>query len=163
MKYDKRTKNNNAASAMDFCLRKLSYSMRTEHELKKLMETAEYTEEEIIEALLSLKDFGYIDDNRYAEEFFKLGKSKGWSKMRIERELSLRGVGAGISRDIIEELSSEIDEREEAFLIAKKMLDAHISSGKAFDEKIKAKIGRRLISLGYNEGICYHVINKLRP
>ncbi len=162
MRYFNKTEKRHNISATDFSLKKLSYGMKSEAELRRLMKAAGYADGDIEDTVRELKDFGYIDDERYVEEFYRFGRARGWSKRRIMRELFSKGVDGEISREIVEELSSETDEEEEAFLIAKKMLAAHLDSGKPFDEKIKAKIGRRLISSGYNEGICYRVIYRLR-
>ncbi len=156
-----KSKKKNRVGADEFALRKLNYGMKTESELRKLMVAAGYASAEIDETVEEFKTFDYINDERYVSELYRLGRNKGWSKTKISVELSKRGVKSELSQKILEEISADFDEKEEAFLIAKKIFDNSVSEGKPFDEKLKAKIGRRLIALGYNESICYHVINRL--
>ena len=46
--------------------------------------------------------------------------------------------------------------------VAVKMAKAQIASGRALDEKFLAKVGRRLAGLGYESGMVYEVLGRLR-
>ena len=42
------------------------------------------------------------------------------------------------------------------------MADEQLAKGKEIDDKFLSKVGRRLMSLGYNSGVCYYVIGRIR-
>ena len=101
----------------------------------------------------------YIDDASYALEYLRYGFEKGRGITRVRFELADKGVsGEDIQKAIYDyEDEYEIDimeaELERAVLQAEK-----IAASGAAAEKAKAKIGRRLQSLGYSSSVIYKVI-----
>ena len=61
-----------------------------------------------------------------------------------------------------EELLEEVGtEKDRALEIGLKMLRQHTELGKSADKNFMAKVGRRLVSLGYDNSILYSVIGTL--
>ena len=158
-------------SCMDAALAKLGYRMRTEKELVKALEELEYGPEEIADSLERLKDYGYLDDLRFAKEFLRSSRKKSWSLSRIKRALREKGVeGDTIEQAFYEaldeaELSEDgtlMDDRETALKLGSKLAGQQLGSGKPADKKFLSKLGRKLTSLGYDTGCCFYVINKIR-
>ena len=158
-------------SCLDKALAKLNYRMRTESELRKSLKEDGYEEGEIEETVEELKNFGYLDDARYIREYYKVSKRKGWADRRILNELKRKGIKSDFADNTIQDfkdsdefsdLNLEEDEKVTAYEVGVKMAKSQINAGKALDDKFMAKVGRRLMSLGYNSGCCYYVIGKLR-
>ena len=99
-------KADDSSAAFSEACRKLSTRMRTEKEIADYLKDLEFTEEAIAEALAELSDYGYINDKKYAFEYFKYARRKGWAMQRIRHELAVKGIGS----DVIEEVKDEIEE-----------------------------------------------------
>ncbi len=97
---------NDGSAAFSAACRKLSTRMRTEKEIADYLKSLDFAEEVIAEALTELRDYGYINDKKYAFEYFKYARRKGWAMQRIRHELANKGIGA----DIIEEVKYEIEQ-----------------------------------------------------
>ena len=158
-------------TCMEVALAKLSYRMRTESELRKSLIELGYSEDEILSVMEELKSYGYIDDDRYIREFYRSSRRKSWSRNRIIRALSEKGVSRSKASDVIDEFENSeefedmgliSDDRAQALELGQDLLRKHINSGKAADDKFWGKVGRRLMTLGYDQGCCYYVIKRLR-
>ncbi|MCI8374214.1 MAG: regulatory protein RecX [Lachnospiraceae bacterium] len=95
---------------------------RTEQELRTKLSRS-YEPEIVEEAIRYVKQYGYIDDKRYALNYLK---SRGQIKSRrqVEQELLYK---KGISRDILEEASQETEAQDEGLLIRRWMEKKHFS------------------------------------
>lgn len=96
-------------------LKFLSFSDRTEKELRDRLGEKGYGEEEVEDTLAFLKDYGYIDDRRYARKF--AGDSvrlKGHGPGRIRTELLRKGVGRDVVDEVLEEMETDPREQLEA-------------------------------------------------
>ncbi len=158
-------------TCMEAALAKLNYRMRTVSELRRMLLELGYEAEETEETLEELKEFGYLDDLRYASEFFRSSRRKNWSRARIIRTLKEKGISGELAARAIGELESSedasltgisFDERETALKAGVKMAESQIRGGRPIDENFLRKVARRLTSLGYDPGCCYYVINRLR-
>lgn len=153
--------------AFDAACRKLSVRMYTEKEIAVYLKKLSFDEAVIREATAELKKYGYINDERYAEEYFRYAKGKNKADARIVRELAEKGIPQEISRNLIEDIRAEAadsisDDREIAEEVAEKMLRVQLEDCKPIDEKFLARVGRRLAGLGYDSGTIYGVMGKLR-
>ena len=97
-------------SAFSAACRKLSTRMRTKKEIADYLKELEFTEEAIAEALTELTDCGYINDKKYAFEYFKYARRKGWAMQRIRHELAVKGIGAGTIEEVKDEIEQAMDE-----------------------------------------------------
>ena len=154
-------------SAYDAACGKLAYRMRTEKEIRDFLEKAGYATDEIAEAVADLKSFGYIDDARFCEEYFRYAKQKAKADARIIRELSQKGIASEFARNAIEDVRADAeaefdDDATSARRTAVQMLRNLTEDGKKADEKFFAKVGRRLFQLGFDSSVIYGVIGDLR-
>ena len=97
-------------SAFSAACRKLSTRMRTEKEIADYLKDLDFTEEAIAEALTELIDCGYINDKKYAFEYFKYARRKGWAMQRIRHELAVKGIGAGTIEEVKDGIEQAMDE-----------------------------------------------------
>lgn len=154
-------------SAYDAACGKLSYRMRTEKEIWDCLKSAGYGKEEIRQAIDELKAYGYIDDAKYCEEYFKYAKRKSKADARILQELVQKGIPAELARNAIEDAKEQGecefgDDRSVAMGLALKMAEAQTGEGKPADDKFFARVARRLSAKGFAAGVIYSVISQLR-
>lgn len=116
-------------------------------ELKKKLIGKGYSSEDAQDAVNLLMQRGYLSDEDYAESLIKKLEIQGKGALKIRQELRKRGIDISYEAD---------DELTRALTQAEKLWE---SSAK--DEKAKAKIMRRLASLGYESHVIYRVIEKL--
>ena len=109
-KEDANNKAGDSSAAYSAACRKLSTRMRTEKEIADYLKELDFTEEAIAEALTELRDYGYINDKKYAFEYFKYARRKGWAMQRIRHELATKGIGAGVIEEVKDEIEQALTE-----------------------------------------------------
>lgn len=82
---------------------------RTERQLFDRLKKAGFSDEVIEDTILYAKGYGFINDDRYAENYFEYYKDKR-SKRRIEMDLRKKGLSSD-TIDRAKELFGEYDER----------------------------------------------------
>ncbi len=95
----------------NYALKLIEIRDRTQKEMRtKLLEKG-YDEETAEKEIAFLKEYGYIDDERFAAHFTSDAINlKKWGKSRIRTELLRRGIDRNIIDDAIEEAFSETDD-----------------------------------------------------
>lgn len=152
----------------EYALFKLNYKMYTEREMRKTLQNEEYEPEEIDETIDSLKRLSYIDDKKYAIEYFESARKKYWSDYRTILELEKKGIDAETSKEIInehkksEDFDGPEDDKIVALKVGYKMARDQIDQGHSLDDKFFGKLGRRLTTLGHSKRTVYYVFDKLR-
>lgn len=158
----------------DVAARKLSYRARTKAELKKLLSKEEYSENEIDDVIQEFSDLGYLDDVAYSVSYLGYASSKGWADSRGIRELRQKGVSESDIKAAIDKRDEERkwqdgslfyqekSEEERALSVAEKMVDdSDFNERGRLEEKVKARIARRLFGYGYKSDIIYSTIRNL--
>ena len=101
---------------------------RTEQQLREKLSGSEYPQECIDDAIAYVKQFHYIDDCRYAENYTRCSKER-LSRQQIKQKL----MGKGVSKEDIESaLESEYDADESAhirMLLEKKHFSSNCDEG----------------------------------
>lgn len=157
-------------TCMEAALAKLNYRMRSASELRSSLKEMGYEDAEIEDTINELKNFGYVNDQRYSEEFIRSSARKNWSTSRMVRSLKEKGIPAEDAEKAMREHIGSEDEgqsfgsydRERALETGLKLADEQIRKGKPMDDRFFGRVGRRLMSLGYESGVCYYVIGVIR-
>lgn len=98
-------------NSRDYALRLIEFRDRTEKELREKLVAKGYIEEQIEDTIEFLKNYGYIDDGRYAAHFTQDAINlKKWGKIRIRTELLRKGIDREIVDFAIEDAFSEIED-----------------------------------------------------
>lgn len=154
---------------IDLAMNKLDYRMRTEKEIRDYLKGLDSTKMEIDddiidEAIDFLKFSHFLDDVVYSEEYFKYGKKKLWGEQRILLELLKKGVSREDARQGFENAIENSDEKIDSDKESALKLGIRIAreNSETDPDKLYARIGRRLASLGYSPALCYDVIGKIR-
>ncbi|MBQ2845651.1 MAG: RecX family transcriptional regulator [Firmicutes bacterium] len=131
--------------------------------MKSYLKGKGYEEDVIDDVIEQMKEYHYIDDYQFAEMYFAYGFEKGRGVSRIRRELAEKGVSSDIIDMVYEDLEEMPDETEMAVAIAEPIINGIDMDELDYDarQKLKAKIGRRLMSRGFNSDVAYKVIGRL--
>lgn len=166
-------------TALDYAAGLLDVKGYTEQELTKKLLDKGYSAEDAAGAVEKLRDYGYINDEAFANDMARKGLREGKGSARIETELKKRGIDPGLAK---EAASSGIgSERERALAEAERILSksgglpplsadgdedpeesrADRREARAARQKLLAKVSRRLSSLGYSASVIYSVIEEI--
>ena len=97
-------------NSKDYALKLIAFKDRTEKEIRTKLKEKNYNEPEIEEAVEFLKNYGYVNDLRYASHFTNDAINlKKWGKARIRTELLRKGVDRDIVDKTLEEAFLETD------------------------------------------------------
>ena len=140
----------------DAAAKYLASRARSTGELKTHLIGKGYGEDEIRAVISDFLDYGYLDDEDYCRQYIKYAFSKGKGPVRVKQELAEKGIDREIIAFALEDYEAEETDLERALAQARKT-----AAGKPVDEKMKGRVGRRLISLGYSTGMVYKVIEIL--
>lgn len=97
----------NKISAFDRAARYLSVQARCEAEVRKYLRGKDYIEEEIEEAVLKLREYGYLNDFEYCQAYYRQAAARSKGRRRIESELLNKGVSKGVMTEAIDGLLEE--------------------------------------------------------
>ncbi len=139
----------------DTALSYLERRARTAYEMKAHLLAKGFPEEEADGTLGYLQGLGYLDDAGYCREYIRYGKSKGWGPDRRRSALAEKGIDAALVWDVLEEAFDRQTEKEAALREAEKLL-------RLKSDTSVAKIGRKLLSLGYQSEVVEEVVGRLK-
>ncbi|MEG0829712.1 MAG: regulatory protein RecX [Anaerovoracaceae bacterium] len=140
----------------DRALNYLANRSRTAKEMVDHLKAKGFPMEEIEPTLEFLKDFSYIDDSDYCRQYFDYAFGKGRGIQRVKQELVNKGVDSQIIAIAIEDYESETTELQRA----KKQAAKLIANGETVEDKLLAKMGRKLTALGYTTDVVYKVVGE---
>lgn len=160
----------NRKTAIEAAYSYLGSRMRTTEELRSYLRSKAYGENEIKEAVRELTDMRYLDDYSFAVRYYEYNREKKRGTKRAERELAEKGVDREIIANAKEDylFENNVDEYEDALAIARKdvFVTSDIYGGEAegaeLDDKLSAKIARRLEAKGFTKGDIFKVLDALR-
>ena len=165
-KYKEKQNKTALETAYDF----LASRMRTAGEVRKHLESREYPEDEIEEAVKELTGLRYLDDYLYALRYYERNREKRRGVLRAERELIEKGVDRETARNAKEDFLYEqgVDEYSDALEIArrevftKKDVYGDTVIVKELDDRLSTRIARKLESKGFSRSDIYRVLDTLR-
>lgn len=129
---------------------------RTESQLRFKLRQGYYPEEIIDDAIAYVKDYHYLDDLRYAQNYVRNHKDK-----KSRRIIQVYLLGKGIARHFVQQaLEEEYDQENEGELILKWLEKKHYSADTA-DLKEKQKMYQFLVRKGFHSSDILHVLDYL--
>ncbi len=98
-------------SIRDYALYLIEFKDRTEKELRDKFKGKGYEENDIEDEIEFLKNYGYINDTRYAKHYTHDAINiKKWGKMRIRTELMRKGIDRETIDNTIEDAFFEVED-----------------------------------------------------
>lgn len=148
------------AALYDYAVKALGRRMRTESELRRLMqqraEPGEPGQSAIRSVVAQLKERKYLDDQSYAETFTRLRhENEKLGSRRVRQKLAEKGVPARIAQAAIDERYAGTDEEA--------LARAHLERkriARPVNEKETARVVRRLAAAGFSTGTIYKILRR---
>jgi len=136
-------------------LRYLGYRPRSEAEIKQRLQRHGFDGECIEKALARLREQGLVDDTAFAR-FWRENRETFSPRSRRLTKLELKRKG--LSSDIIEQVISEIDDRDSAYRAAlKKAHRLSLADDKVFRQRLGGYLGRR----GFNYSVIKEITERV--
>ncbi len=143
-------------------VRYLEHRSRTCGEMKAHLIQKGFEMPEIQKTIEELRELHYLDDFQYTIAYLNYGFSKGKGMKLIKYELYDKEVDSNTIEDAIcsyeEEYGVCLDEYEIERAIEQA---AKVADGALPDDRMTAKIARRLSSKGYSSDVIFKVIGQL--
>ena len=160
----------NKKTAIEAAYAFLASRMRTTAEVRKHLESKGYNKDEINDAINELIGMRYLDDYLFALRYYEYNREKKRGVLRAERELLEKGIDKETARNAKEDFLYEqkVDEFEDALEIARKEVyvpsDIYGEAPRAreVDDRLAAKIARKLESKGFSKGDIFRVLDRIR-
>src|SRR5271156_2344126 len=146
---------------LNVALRALGGRGRSTGELREKLRRRAQTNEDVDAVLAKLKEAGYLNDRRFAENYASARlENQGLGKMRVLRDLRQRRVAPQLAEQVTEKTYQQTDEAKliEEFLRRKfrgKQLGVYLSN-----EKNLAGAFRRLRYAGFSAGQSIRVLKR---
>jgi len=132
----------------------LSFRPRSELEVKNYLRQKEFEPQVIAVVIAKLQSLGYLDDLSFAQIWARSRlESRGYGPRRVEQELRLKGIGAKVIQEAVQQSLQQVAEQESASKVLTKRF------GGTYLED--AKVQRRAVALLQRRGFSSKVIFNL--
>ncbi len=155
----------NRKPAIEAAYSLLDTRMRTKAEIEKKLREKGYNDDEITDAVNELIGMRYLDDYQYAMRYYEYNREKRRGSARAARELAEKGVDSETIRNAREDFlfAENVDEYSDALAAAERELENHLSSAEdEWDDRLSAKIARKLDGKGFDRSDIFKVLDALR-
>lgn len=150
-----------AAKLWDYALKSMGSRAQTSGEIRSKLRLRAERAEDIETTLAKLKEYGMLNDQRFAETFATSRlENRGFGKTRALRDLQQRRVAPGLAAKAVEQVYAETDE---VALIEEYIRKKYRSAEREtlFQEaKDLASAFRRLRLAGFNSGKIVQVLKR---
>lgn len=150
----------NEAGLYDYAVKALGRQMRSEAELRRLMqkrvEPGERGEAAIAAALIRLREHGYLNDAAFAETYARLRQeNEKLGQRRVKQDLKQKGLHDELIAETLEARYAQTNEEA----LARQHLERK-RLRKPENEKETARIMRRLVAAGFSTGVIYKILRQ---
>jgi regulatory protein len=147
----------NEAGLFEYATKALGRQMRTEADLRRLMqrrvEPGERGDAAIETVVARLQEYGYLDDAAFAETYARLRQeNEKLGVRRVQQDLQQKGVNQEL---IAETLEARYGQTNEEALARQHLERKRIR--KPENEKETARVMRRLVTAGFSTGVIYKI------
>lgn len=139
-------------------LRLLEQMDRTEKGLYDRLLRAGFSDELAADAVAYVKDYGYVDDTRYARNYI-LYRIHDKSRQKINQELQQKGVSRQVIQNAWEEAETQETPDERAVL--RQTIKKKYEPGSRLDERAMRRLFGYLARRGFRAGDIFSVLDEL--
>lgn len=125
---------------------------RTEAQLIRKLKDQHYPDCVVQEAVSYVAHYHYIDDDRYARNYYEYQKEHK-SLRQIEQDLLQKGISKEVFQNVVSEAEMPDEESQIRQILIKKQYDPEQA-----DRKDQERIYRYLMRKGYNTSAIHHVL-----
>ncbi|MHB1661074.1 MAG: regulatory protein RecX [bacterium] len=151
-------KSKTLVSAQDYSLRLISARPYSEKQIAEKLIKKGFSTEGIGKAIKKLKEYGYLNDEAFAERLIENGKRKLIGRIKLSYELYRKGINKSLIDELIEKFYAEDEERG----VAVKAMDKKKVSLIKYRENeliFKKKLYDFLQSRGFSSMIIEDILN----
>ncbi|MGD0729880.1 MAG: RecX family transcriptional regulator [Terracidiphilus sp.] len=150
----------NEAGLYDYAVKALGRQMRTEADLRRLMqarvEPGERGEAAIASVVTRLREYGYLNDAAFAETYARLRQqNEKLGQRRVRQDLKQKGVHDTLIAETVDARYAQTNEEA----LAREHLERK-RIRKPESEKETARILRRLVAAGFSTGVIYKILRQ---
>ena len=150
----------NEAGLFDYAVKALGRRMRSEADLRRLMkarvELGAAGDATIVAVIARLKEYGYLNDARFAETYARLRQeNEKFGVRRVRQDLQQKGVDGELITETLEARYGDTDEEA----LARAHLDRK-RIRKPENPKETARVMRRLVGAGFSTGVIYKILRQ---
>ena len=139
-------------------LRLLEHMDRTEKGLRDRLIQGGFSEEAAEDAVAYVKDYGYINDYRYALNYI-LYRIHSKSRQKIFQELQQKGISRDVASEAWED-ASDLEEPDETSLL-RTAIEKKCSPGDTLDDKAMRRLYGYLQRRGFRMGDITAVLDEM--
>ena len=148
----------NETGLYDYAVKALGRRMRTEAELRRLMqshvEPGDRGEGVIAAVVKRLREYGYLDDAAFAETYARLRQeNEKLGARRVRQDLRHKGVHSDLIDNTVDARYGETNEEA----LARQHLERK-RIAKPTNEKETARVVRRLVAAGFSTATIYTIL-----
>lgn len=148
----------NFIKCKSYALRIIERTYKTEKQIFDKLAQKEYDEKSINKTIDFLKEYKFIDDEKYTEAYIK-DKLKSQGKNRIKYALLNKGISDELIKEKLSYLDKEVEENTAVKLAEKKY--KLLIKNEPDIRKIYKKLGDYLVRSGYNLDVVQSTLNNL--
>jgi regulatory protein len=150
----------NAAGLYDYAVKALGRKMRSEADLRRLMEKRAEPGtqgQETVESVVGrLREYGYLDDAAFAETYARLRQqNEKLGERRVRQDLQQKGVATAL---ISETLDARYGQTDEEALAREHLARKRLRKPETPQET--ARVMRRLVAAGFSTGVIYKILRQ---
>ena len=144
--------------AQNMALRLLTYRARSGKEVHEYLERKGFEEAVIKKTIDSLREYNYLDDKKFTEEYINYRKNRGFGFIRIRYELLMKGIDKKIIDSAIDKNFNPDDDFERI----KAILTKRIKTEPPFCENFLFKQSLYLKKRGFQDDLIIRALKEYR-
>ena len=151
------------ARLLEYAVKSLGSRMKSESDLRRLLkakvEPGETGQAKIDTVIQKVKEYGYLDDTTFAENYTQLRQqNEKQGARRVKQDLSRKGIAKDIITEVVEARYADLSEEA----LARQHLERkRIQQPSGPDaQKQTNRVMRRLVSAGFSVGVIYKILRQ---
>ena len=152
-----------APALWDFAVKALAARAHSTGELRRKLAARAERAADVEDAIARLRDYGYLNDNRFAENFAgaKL-ENNGLGKSRVLIDLRQRKVSPALAQLTVERVYKDVDEMQLIASFIRRKVHTKAPLAEALeDPRILASVYRKLIRAGFGASNVIQALKRI--
>jgi len=156
---DRKVRRLEAEALLDYALRALAGRAHSRSELREKLRRRAERSEDVDAVLLRLKEYGYLDDRRFAAEYASRRlDSQGFGRARVLRDLQQKKITRGVAEQAVREAFRDTNETELAENFLRRKFRNVLLRDFLAEPRNLASAFRKLRLAGFSSGTVLHVL-----
>ena len=139
-------------------LRLLTYRARSTKEVSDYLNRKGFTEEIVKEVIDEMTAYGYLNDQKFAQDFIAYRKIRGSGLKKVRYELALKGLDRQVVNDLVEE---QFDEEEDLARIETLLLKRRPGGETVDDRWLKRQVAF-LRRRGFQDNLIMNALKRFQ-